>query len=152
MIDSTGMNTYLQTQYANQTRAAAAEATSKSIGGISKDSSKEEITKAVKDFETYMMEKVIKQMKETITMEEKSNDSMSMYKDLYLDSAITQIASQLVDDLGGNITDDFVEQIMRNYGITGNTNQVAENDGLNNDDVSENIANANGSTVQAVQS
>ena len=151
MIDATGMNAYLQTQYANQSRAAAAEATSKSISGISKESSKEEITKAVKDFETYMMEKVIKQMKETITMEEKSNDSMSMYKDLYLDSAINQIASQLVDDLGGNITDDFVEQIMRNYGITGTTNQAAESDGLNNDDVSENIANATGSTVKGIQ-
>lgn len=150
-MDVTGMSSYLQTQYANQTRAAAAESTSKSIGGISKQSSQEEITKAVKDFETYMMEKVIKEMKETISMEEKDNDSLSMYKDLYLDQAINQIASQLVDDLGGGITDDFVQQIMRNYGITGTSNVPTDAAGRNNDDVSEAIANANGSTVQAVQ-
>ena len=151
-MDSTGMSTYLQTQYTNQSRAAAADSTTKSIGKISKDSSREDITNAVKSFETYMLEKVIKEMKETITMEEENNDSMSMYKDLYLDSAINQIASQLVDDLGGGITDDFVDQIMRNYGITGNTNLPTENTGRNNDDVSEDIANANGTTVQAVQS
>ncbi len=152
MIDATGMSTYLQTQYANQTRSAAAESTSKSISGISKESSREDITKAVKDFETYMLEKVMKEMKETVTMEKKDNDSMSMYKDLYLDQALTSIASQLVDDIGGSLTDDLVDQIMRNYGITGNSNLPTENAGLNDDDVSENIANANGSTVQAVQS
>ncbi|QFJ54961.1 hypothetical protein [Pseudobutyrivibrio xylanivorans] len=150
MMDVTGMSTYLQTQYANQNKALA-ETTSKSISGISKDSSEEEITKAVKDFETYMMEKVIKQMKETVTMEEKDNDTMSMYKDLYLDQAITQIASQLVDEIGGDITDDFVQQIMRNYGITGNSNLPTENAGLGNDVVSENIANTTGSTVTGVQ-
>lgn len=151
MMDVTGMSTYLQTQYSNQNKAVA-EATTKSVSGLSKDSSEEEITKAVKDFEVYFMEQVIKQMKETMTMEEKSNDSMSMYKDLYLDSAITQIATQLVDDLGGNVTDDFVQQIMRNYGITGNTNQEVENKGLVNDKVSDDIANTNSSTVQSVQS
>lgn len=150
-MDATGMNTYLQTRYANQGRAAAAESTTKSIGGISKTSSKEEIEDAVKDFETYMMEQVIKEVKDSFTMEEESKDSMGMYKDLYLDSAITEIASKLVDDLGGSITDDFVEQIMRNYGITGTTGQATDKEGLNNEDVSENIAKANGSTVTGIQ-
>ena len=68
-MDVTGMSTYLQTQYANQTKANA-EATAKSVNGISKDSSKEEITKAVKDFETYMMEQVIKQVKKSFVNEE----------------------------------------------------------------------------------
>ncbi|MDC7279071.1 hypothetical protein NXH64_06065 [Butyrivibrio fibrisolvens] len=151
-MDVTGMSTYLQTQYANQTKANA-DATAKSVNGISKDSSKEEITKAVKDFETYMMEQVIKQMKETFVNEDEDKDTtMSQYKDLYLDQAITHIASQLVDQIGGSVTDDFVEQIMRNYGITGTVNQAVENTGLNNEDVSDDIAKANSSTVQSVQS
>ncbi|SHI71271.1 hypothetical protein [Pseudobutyrivibrio xylanivorans] len=151
-MDVTGMSTYLQTQYANQTKANA-EATAKSVNGISKDSSKEEITKAVKDFETYMMEQVIKQMKETFVNEDEDEDTtMSQYKDLYLDQAITHIASQLVDQIGGSVTDDFVEQIMRNYGITGTSSQAVENTGLNNEDVSDDIAKANSSTVQSVQS
>lgn len=149
-MDVTGMSTYLQTQYANQ-NATVAKTTANSVSGISRDSSQEEITKAVKDFETYMMEKVIKEMKETISMEEKENDSLSMYKDLYLDQSITQIASQLVDELGGDITDDFVQQIMRNYGITGTASQQLDATGLDNDAVSEDIANINGSTVTQIQ-
>ena len=152
MIDSTGMSTYLQTQYANESRTAAAESTSKAIGGISKDSSKEEITKAVKDFETYMLEQVIKEMKKTVVQEEEDEDtSLNMYKDLYLDKAITEVASQLVDDLGGSVTDDFVEQIMRNYGITGTSSQAMENTGLDAEKVSEDIAKQNGTTVTGVQ-
>ena len=150
-MDVTGMSTYLQTQYANQTKANA-EATVKSVNGISKDSSKEEITKAVKDFETYMMEQVIKQMKETFVNEDEDEDTtMSQYKDLYLDQAITHIASQLVDQIGGSVTDDFVEQIMRNYGITGTANQAAENNGLDASKVSDDIAQQNGTTVTGVQ-
>ena len=150
-MDVTGMSTYLQTQYANQTKANA-EATAKSVNGISKDSSKEEITKAVKDFETYMMEQVIKQMKETFVNEDEDEDTtMSQYKDLYLDQAITHIASQLVDQIGGSVTDDFVEQIMRNYGITGTSSQMLENGGLDAETVSEDIAKQNGTTVMGVQ-
>ncbi|SDH90924.1 flagellar protein FlgJ [Pseudobutyrivibrio sp. 49] len=150
-MDVTGMSTYLQTQYANQTKANA-EATAKSVNGISKDSSKEEITNAVKDFETYMMEQVIKQMKETFVNEDEDEDTtMSQYKDLYLDQAITHIASQLVDQIGGSVTDDFVEQIMRNYGITGTSSQASENAGLDAERVSDDIAQQNGSTVTGVQ-
>ena len=151
MIDSTGMSNYLQTGYATQARAAAAESTSKSISGISKESSKEEITKAVKDFETYMMEKVIKEMKKTMTLEEEDNDSIGMYKDLYLDKAINQLATQLVDDIGEGITDDFVEQIMRNYGITGTSSQAQNQEGLDDSTVSDDIAQQNGTTVTGVQ-
>ncbi|SFO07900.1 flagellar protein FlgJ [Pseudobutyrivibrio sp. UC1225] len=150
-MDVTGMSTYLQTQYANQTKANA-EATAKSVNGISKDSSKEEITNAVKDFETYMMEQVIKQVKKSFVNEEEDEDTtMSQYKDLYLDQAITHIASQLVDQIGGSVTDDFVEQIMRNYGITGTSSQAAEQTGLDNAAVSDNIAQQNGTTVTGVQ-
>ena len=150
-MDVTGMSTYLQTQYANQTKANA-DATAKSVNGISKDSSKEEITKAVKDFETYMMEQVIKQMKETFVNEDEDEDTtMTQYKDLYLDQAITHIASQLVDQIGGSVTDDFVEQIMRNYGITGTSSQAAEQTGLDASTVSDDIASTKTSTVTSVE-
>jgi tetratricopeptide (TPR) repeat protein len=78
-MDVLGTSTYLQTQYANQNKAMA-EATAKSIGGISKDSSKEEIEDAVKSFETFMVEKVIKQVKDSFVGEEDNSDTMGMYK------------------------------------------------------------------------
>lgn len=149
-MDVLGTSTYLQTQYANQNKALA-EATAKSIGGISKDSSKEEIEDAVKSFETFMVEKVIKQVKDSLVGEEDTSDTMGMYKDLYMDKAITEIASQLVDQIGGDVTDDFVDQIMRNYGITGTTGAPTEAAGQDNTKVSDDIARTNASTVQSIQ-
>ena len=148
-MDVLGTSTYLQTQYANQNKAMA-EATAKSIGGISKDSSKEEIEDAVKSFETFMVEKVIKQVKDSLVGEEDNSVTMGMYKDLYMDKAITEIASQLVDQIGGDVTDDFVDQIMRNYGITGTTGAPTEAAGQDNTKVSDDIARTNASTVQSI--
>ena len=149
-MDGITTSTYLQMQYANQSKALA-ESTANSVSGISSDSSREEVEDAVKGFETYMMEQVIKQMKDTFVNEEDEDDTMSMYKDLYMDSAITEIASQLVEQIGGDVTDDFVDQIMRNYGITGNTNGQTENTGLDAAAVSDDIASTNASTVTQVQ-
>ena len=97
------------------------------------------------------MEQVIKEVKDTFVNEEEKDDSISMYKDLYMDSAITEIASQLVDQIGGDVTEDFVDQIMRNYGITGTTSASSDNTGLDNTTVSDDIAELNASTVTAVQ-
>lgn len=149
-MDAMSMSTYLQSQYANQSKALA-ESTTSSISGISASSSKEEIEGAVKDFETYMMEQVIKEVKDTFVNEEETDSNISMYKDLYMDKAITEIASQLVDEIGGDLTDDLVDQIMRNYGITATSTVPTENTGLDNATVSDDIAQINGQTVTAVQ-
>ena len=151
-MDSLNMSTYLQTGYANQAAKLSADATSKSVNGITKDSSREEIESAVKDFETYMMEQVIKELKDTFTSEDEEDDNtMGMYKDLFMDQAINKIATQLVDQIGGDVTDDFVDQIMRNYGISGTTGAPAEKAEQDADTVSEDIAQVNGSTVTSVQ-
>lgn len=151
-MDVTTMNTYLQSQYANAAKQAAEE-TTKSIGKITADSSKEEVTEAVKSFETYMMEQVLKQMKESFVDEdeEEEDNSISMYKDFFMDSMYNKVASQIVDQVGENITEDFVEQIMRNYGITGNTNLPLEDLEPDAESVSNDIANMTGTTVESVQ-
>jgi len=150
-MDVTTMNTYLQSQYANAAKQAAEE-TTKSIGKITADSSKEEVTEAVKSFETYMMEQVLKQMKESFVDEndEEEDNSISMYKDFFMDKMYSEMASQIVDQVGDNITEDFVDQIMRNYGITGTTNLPLEDIGPDDASVSDDIAKENTNTVTGV--
>ncbi|MCR4831505.1 MAG: hypothetical protein K5883_08660 [Pseudobutyrivibrio sp.] len=150
-MDALSMNSYLQNQYADRTKQVA-DSTAKSISGISSDSSREEIEGAVKGFETFMMEQVIKEVKKSFVSEEEKNDNISMYKDLYMDKAISEIATQLVDQIGGDVTDDFVDQIMRNYGITG-TSASAAASSPNTDDtsISDDIAETNATTVTSVQ-
>ena len=52
--------------------------------------------------------------------------------------------------LGGDVTEDFVDQIMRNYGITATATVPTDNAGIDTAQVSEDIAQMNSSTVTAV--
>ena len=150
-MEAMNMNTYLQTQYNNSARAMAADTASKSIGGINKNSSREEIEGAVKDFETFMMEKVMKEVKKSFVGEDDKSDTVGMYKDLYMDKVVTEMASKLVDDIGGDITDDFVDQIMRNYGISDTKTAAQQNAVADDVKASEDIAQTNTSTVTGIQ-
>ena len=117
-MDVTGIPDYIKTQYNNTTATNAANGATKSIGGISETSSREEIEEAVKSFEGYFVEQMIKEMKKSVdNINDDEDSSTSMYTDYFMDGTISKLASDLVDQLGGNITDDFVDQIMRNYGI-----------------------------------
>ena len=49
--------------------------------------------------------------------DEDEDTTMSQYKDMYLDATISELANQMVDDYGGTLTEDLVDQVKRNYGI-----------------------------------
>jgi len=88
----------------------------KSVSGLSSKSSEEDISKAVKSFESYFVEQVIKEMKKSVKTDDGEN-SLSMVKDLYVDNLIKDMSSKIVDQLGDRYTKTLVDQIKRNYGI-----------------------------------
>lgn len=86
-----------------------------SAGNLSSASTKEEITDAVKSFEQYFVEQMLKQMQESAKVfSEDEEDQLTSY---YMDFAVSEVAKQMVDQYGGRITEDFVAQIQRNYGV-----------------------------------
>ena len=68
-----------------------------SLKNISSDSSEEQLKGVIKDFESYFVEQVIKQMKDTFTSDDDEDSTMSQYKDLYMDQAIETVADEMVD-------------------------------------------------------
>lgn len=103
-----------------KTNAAASGATSlsSSLSGLSKDSTDEELLQVCKDFESYFVEEVLKEVKENMTMEDEDEDSsLQTLTDFHMDSAIELIADEVVDDVCGNFTQQLYEQMKRNYGI-----------------------------------
>lgn len=89
----------------------------KSVSGLNANSTKEELESAAKSFEAYFVEQMLKEVKETFTSEEDSDSTVSQMKDFYMDSTIQSLSETLVDEFGGNFTDQMVEQMARNYGI-----------------------------------
>lgn len=87
-----------------------------SLKNISSDSSEEQLKGVIKDFESYFVEQVIKQMKDTFTSDDDGDSTMSQYKDLYMDQAIETVADEMVDQIGESYTQTLYEQMKRNIG------------------------------------
>lgn len=118
MSDSmlTGLNSYYTTASSNSS-AAAVNKTKDSLSGINKETTEEELRDAVKSFETYFVEQVLKEVKETTKFTDKESSSVSQMTDYFMDTTMTTMAEQLVDELGGTLTDQWVDSLKRNYGI-----------------------------------
>lgn len=111
------ISNYLNSQAVNNRSAEAASKVSNSISNVGANSSDEELTEAVESFESYMLEQVIKQVKKSVKPEDE-NSSTSQMTEFYMDSTIQSLASTMVKEYGGTLTQDLVNQMKRNYGIS----------------------------------
>ena len=121
---SMGMNSITammnQTGAANATNSAAtskAQGLSSKAQGLSSESTEEELKEVLKDFESYFLEQMIKKMKDTFTDEDEEQSMAGQYTDTFMDYAIEDIADILLDEVGGNMTQQLFEQMKRNYNI-----------------------------------
>ncbi len=113
-----GVNAALE-QAKKSNTSNASSSLQNSLGNISSDSSEAELKGIIKDFESYFVEQVIKEVKDSLTMEDKDkhDQTMNQYKDFFMDTAIENMADKLVDEVGENFTQQLYEQMRRNYNI-----------------------------------
>ena len=120
-MDVSGITSMLnQTGVTNATTSANTAKTdslTNSVNGLSSNSTDEELMEVLKDFESYFIEQMIKQMKETFTDEDEESSIASQYTDTFMDYAIEDIADMLLEEVGGNMTQQLFEQMKRNYNI-----------------------------------
>ena len=89
-----------------------------SLKNISSDSSEEQLKGVIKDFESYFVEEVIKEVKKNLLPDDEDKDaSLSTMTDYTMDFAVEKIADELIDQVGGNFTQSLYEQMKRNYNI-----------------------------------
>ena len=112
MLSQTGA-----TNATNNASTAKTDSLKNSVNGLSSNSSDEELMEVLKDFESYFIEQMIKQMKETFTDDDEESSMASQYTDTFMDYAIEDIADMLLEEVGGNMTQQLFEQMKRNYNI-----------------------------------
>ena len=97
----------------------ATDKLSSSLSNLSSSATEEELKGVINDFTSYFVEEVIKKMKETFSHEdeEEKDSTMSQYEDLYMDKAIEMVADEMVEQIGGNYTQQLYEAMKRNYNI-----------------------------------
>lgn len=117
-------SSYLDTLTQQAQNASDARKTgdiTKQASSLGKGSSTEDLTNAVKSFESYFVEQVIKEFKNTNDMlsdDEDTDGWAGQMSDMYMDSTISSLASDIVDRYGDDYTDELVENLKLNYGIT----------------------------------
>ncbi len=117
-MDVSGITSMLnQTTAANNAAASKTDSLKNSVNGLSSASTEEELKEVLRDFESYFLEQMIKKMKDTFTNKEEESSVASQYTDTFMDYAIEEVADQLLDEIGGNMTQQLFEQMKRNYNI-----------------------------------
>ena len=114
-IDS--MASMLNTTNTDATTNYNANALKKSLNGVSSDTSADELMQVCKDFESYFVEEVIKEVKKNLLPDDEEDASLSTMTDYTMDFAVEKIADELIDQVGGNFTQSLYEQMKRNYNI-----------------------------------
>lgn len=89
-----------------------------SLNNVSSDTTEDELLQVCKDFESYFVEEVIKEIKDNLTLKEDEKDSsLSTMTDYNMDIVIEKVADEVVDEVGTSFTQQLYEQMKRNYGI-----------------------------------
>ena len=119
-MDISGVTSMLYQNTTNATNNASqskVDGLKNTVNGLSSESTEEELMSVLKDFESYFVEQMIKKMKETFTDDEEESSVASQYTDTFMDYAIEGVADKILDEVGGNMTQQLFEQMKRNYNI-----------------------------------
>ena len=113
-----GMAAMLNTTNTDATTNYNANALKKSLNQVSSDTSEDELMQVCKDFESYFVEEIIKEVKKNLLPEDDDKDaSLSTMTDYTMDFAVDKVADEIIDQGGGNFTQSLYEQMKRNYNI-----------------------------------
>lgn len=108
--------------FVNQTTQSAAtnhtNSLKNSAAGLSSESTEEELMQVCKDFTSYFVEEVLREVKENMTSEDDEEDSsLKTLTDFHMDGTIELIADQITEQVGESFTQQLFEQMKRNYNI-----------------------------------
>jgi peptidoglycan hydrolase FlgJ len=110
----------LSSTYTDYITSTAETASSKLSSKLSTDysnASDDELMDACKQFESYFLEQVFKEMEKTVPDSEESSGSNSTLVDYYKDNMIQQLATESTDKNSLGIAQKLYEQMKRNYDI-----------------------------------
>ena len=116
-MDISGLSN-IYTDYMNQ--QAKSVSSKKMQDTVSKDYSQatdEELLDVCKQFESYFMEQVFKQMEKTIIKDESSTGTSTALVDYFKDSALQELTKTSTETQGLGIAQMLYEQMKRNYGL-----------------------------------
>lgn len=112
-IDSS-MASYLTNQASAAKENNAANSVRNTVNNLGQNASEEEMKAAIKDFESYFVEQMLKNVEKEF---EDDSATFSGLTNFFMGSVNEKLADQLVDGVGSRFTQTLYEQMCRNYNI-----------------------------------
>lgn len=115
-MDISGLTSTYSDLYASAKEAGAAKLESELKTDYSK-ATDDELMDACKQFESYFLEQVFKEMQKTVTLNEDSSMSKDGMVDYFKDKMIQEIAADSTERNSLGLAQTLYEQMKRNYGL-----------------------------------
>ncbi len=113
------LNSYVNAAQSSNSKNSA-DSISDKAKNLSSASSKEDLKDAVKSFEGYFLEQILKKEKENIDLINGDDGDLTtnQLEDFYMDQTISKVSSEMVDKNFGSLTDEFTDSLARTYHIS----------------------------------
>jgi Rod binding domain-containing protein len=113
------LNSYVNAAQSSNSKNSA-DSISDKAKNLSSASSKEDLKEAVKSFEGYFLEQILKKEKENIDLINGDDGDLTtnQLEDFYMDQTISKVSSEMVDKNFGSLTDEFTDSLARTYHIS----------------------------------
>lgn len=116
-MDISGLSS-IYTDYVNQqTDSISSQKLQNTVSKDYSEATDDELLDVCKQFESYFMEQVFKQMEKTIIKDESSSGTSTALVDYFKDSALQELTSNATETQGLGIAQMLYEQMKRNYGL-----------------------------------
>lgn len=112
-INTSMYTDYLNSTYKSQSANNIEKMSDKSMASKSDD----ELMKACKEFETYFIEQVFKEMKKSVNFTQSDDPASNTLLDYYSDELLNKYASMAADQSENGLAQMLYEQMKRNYSI-----------------------------------
>ena len=94
------------------------DALEKTLSGVDKETSEEELMKACKEFEAYFVEQIYKGMEKTVMKADDDDSSASMFTTYFKDMQTQEYAKAATEQGDGiGLANQLYQQMKRNYGL-----------------------------------
>ena len=104
----------------SQAVSSSADALKTKLTNASSETTEEELMDACKEFETYLVEQVMKEVTKSVNLfgeDESSDAGMSTMMDYYKDSFVQEISSTISENSNLGIAQQLYESMKRNYDL-----------------------------------
>lgn len=116
-MDVSSLSAYTD-YYSQLASSSGSSSLSNKISAASSETSDDELMDVCKEFESYLLEQVFKNMEKTVSLDGDEDSSTSQLVDYFKDQTISEIASEATDTQGTGLAQMLYEQLKRSVGIS----------------------------------